>query len=113
MRSRKSRTIVYGRCQRDTRLCCRDQADRGTTLLGGCSCCHSKLSYGTGLLRLLSVPGRCRLVVTSPTSSRIRKRLRTATICVLSAGLPRGRESRDCLGLGHYTDESGAVKVTR
>src|SRR5690242_18769919 len=79
MRSRKTRTRVYGRCQRERRLCCRFHADRGTPLLGGGCCCHSKLSYDTGLLRLLSVTGRCRLAVTSPTSSRIRKRLRTAT----------------------------------
>src|SRR3954465_3288948 len=80
--------MVYGRCQRDRRLCCRFHADRGTPLLGGCSCCHSKLSYDTGLLRLLSVTGRCRLAVTSPTSSRIRKRLRTATSFWVPAASP-------------------------
>ena len=88
------------------RLCCRVQAERGTPLLGGGSCCHSKLSYGTGLLRLLSVTGRCRLVVTSPTSSRIRKRLRTAT----SSWVRRVRRipvaPRRSVGPGHYTDGS-------
>jgi hypothetical protein len=60
---------VYGRCQRDTLRWERVHAERGTPLLGGS--CHSKLSYGTVSLRLLLVTGRWRLVVTSPTSSRI------------------------------------------
>src|SRR5436305_12522087 len=99
------RAIVYGRCHRDRRLCCRFHADRGTPLLGGCSCCHSKLSYGTGLLRLLSVTGRCRLVVTWPTSSRIRKRLRTATSFGTTAVPPTTRTRRGrYVGPGHYTD---------
>src|SRR3954451_6947071 len=69
-RSMVIRISVYGRCQRDSRRCERVQADLGTPLLGGGSCCHSKPSYGMPL-RLLLVPGRWRLVVTSPTSSRI------------------------------------------
>ena len=69
-RSSTSRTRTYGRCQRDRRRCWRVHADRGTPLLGGCSC-HSKLSYATGLLRLPVVAGRWRLVVTSPRSSTI------------------------------------------
>ena len=49
------RINVYGRCQRDRRRCDRVQADLATPLLGCGSCCHSKLSYGTVLLRLLLV----------------------------------------------------------
>src|SRR3954469_18796151 len=108
--------MVYGRCQRDTRLCCRFQADRGTPLLGGGSCCHSKLSYGTGLLRLLSVTGRCRLAVTSPTPSRIRKRLRTATELEVGRYPASMLESRRIRGTGplyRWIGRLGGDVVTR
>src|SRR5687767_1409800 len=115
-KSKMIRINVYGRCQRDSRRCERVQADLGTPLLGGGSCCHSKLSYGMPL-RLLLVPGRWRLVVTSPTSSRITYRPHREHYAPPRPwGLRRGRRSLTrrarSVGPGHYTDGTVQKKGT-
>src|SRR5690349_11563152 len=115
-RSSRIRIRVYGRCQRDSRRCERVQADLATPLLGGGSCCHSKLSYGMPL-RLLLVSGRWRLVVTSPTSSRITYRPhREHYAPPRPRGLRRGRRSlarrARSMGPGHYTDGTAQKKRT-
>src|ERR1700754_2861138 len=117
---------MNGRCQRETRRRARAQADRGTPLGGGVGGTWiSKLStWRTTPPRPLLVTGRSRLVVTSPTSSRVTRAahspygLRSPTVSVshVNGCEPwtegrhyartrlSGRPRAVGAGPGHYTD---------